>query len=348
MVSLARVGADIIRRERPDLVFFSTTSFLLFPLGRLWRAMFGVPYVLDYQDPWLNDYSGEQTGLYATRKYRVTQWLAGVLEPLTLRRVAGIVAVSPAYIESLRKRYRWLDGRPSLVLPFGGAERDFELAKASLAGWKNPIYDPADGNIHVVYAGRGGSDMGPALRALFTAFRRAIDADAKFRRVRFHFVGTSYAADRAEQTVEPIARECGVESFVEERTDRFPYIDTLRLLCSADALLIVGSDDRGYNASKLYPTLLAGRPLMAILHEESPATAILREKSGVWLSTFRSSDDATVVDALTTQLDSFIPPPAEQSPHDIELTAREMTHRLGRFFDSLLDGAIKSLPSGIS
>jgi hypothetical protein len=81
---------------------------------------------------------------------------------------------------------------------------------------------------------------------------------------------------------------------------------------------------------------------MAILHEESPATAILREKSGVWLSTFRSSDDATVVDALATQLESFIPPPVEQSPHDIELTAREMTYRLGRFFDSLLDGAIKS------
>ena len=54
--ALRAAGDGLLRRERFDLVFFSTTQFDAFSLGPRWKAMFGVPYVLDYQDPWVNDY----------------------------------------------------------------------------------------------------------------------------------------------------------------------------------------------------------------------------------------------------------------------------------------------------
>src|SRR5690606_28947403 len=46
----------LLRVERFDLVYFSTTQFAVLPLGRLWWQSTGVPYVIDLQDPWLSDY----------------------------------------------------------------------------------------------------------------------------------------------------------------------------------------------------------------------------------------------------------------------------------------------------
>ena len=48
---LYREGARIIREHRPDLVYFSTTAFPVLVLGRLWKRRFGVPFVIDLQDP---------------------------------------------------------------------------------------------------------------------------------------------------------------------------------------------------------------------------------------------------------------------------------------------------------
>ena len=49
-------GRDLLSRQAFDLIYFSTTQFIVCTLGRLWRAEFGAPYVIDLQDPWLSDY----------------------------------------------------------------------------------------------------------------------------------------------------------------------------------------------------------------------------------------------------------------------------------------------------
>jgi hypothetical protein len=53
---LLRRGARLLRREKFDLVFFSTSQFITYSLGRLWKARYGVPYVIDVQDPWRTDF----------------------------------------------------------------------------------------------------------------------------------------------------------------------------------------------------------------------------------------------------------------------------------------------------
>ena len=54
--SLRKAGEHWIGENRPDLVYLTTTEFDLFRLGPAWRRKTGVPYVLDYQDPWVTDY----------------------------------------------------------------------------------------------------------------------------------------------------------------------------------------------------------------------------------------------------------------------------------------------------
>jgi hypothetical protein len=48
----------------------------------------------------------------------------------------------------------------------------------------------------------------------------------------------------------------------------------------AHALVAVGSDDPGYTASKIYPYLLARKPLLAIYHNSSSVVGLIRRVGG--------------------------------------------------------------------
>ena len=83
-----------------DLVYFSTTQFGVHELGSYWSKKFGVPFVMDYQDPWVNDYYEKHTQLIPPGgrfKYAVAHWLAKYYEPRMLLKCSGITSVSADY-----------------------------------------------------------------------------------------------------------------------------------------------------------------------------------------------------------------------------------------------------------
>ena len=79
-----------------------------------------------------------------------------------------------------------------------------------------------------------------------------------------------------------------MESIVHESPDRIPYSTALKCLLDADALLVPGSNDPGYTASKIYPYLLAGRPMLAVFHQESSVTKIMNSVDGGTIVNFDS------------------------------------------------------------
>jgi hypothetical protein len=269
--ALRQAGDALLATERFDAVFFSTTQCDAFKLGPRWRACFGVPYVLDYQDPWVNDYY-ERTGARPPGgriKYAFAQWRARRAEPVVLRDAASVVSVSSAYAAMLQRLYPWFDPRHVRLLPFGASEADFMVAEHHRPA--RPLIPFGDGNVHLVYAGRCGDDMAYALSVLFRALRRYRTSHPdEAARLRLHFIGTDYAppplgCDR----VLPLAEAQGVGDLVAEHRYRVPYFDALYYLRQADALLAVGSDDPSYAASKIFPYLLARRPLLMLYHEDS-------------------------------------------------------------------------------
>ena len=287
---LYRRGCKVIRQEKVDLVYFSTTVFTAMPLGRAWKRRFGIPFVLDMQDPWVSDYYTRRPKTHRPPKYWAAAPLHRLLEPWTMRAVDGLIAVSHDYIRTLTERYPWLSKMPAKVLPFGAAETDFEMIRKRPQ--PNRFFDPTDGAVHGVYVGRGGPDMGAALRIVFESLKLGIRrAPERFSRVRLHFVGTDYACDdRAKSTVEPVAQECGVGAYVEEHPLRIPYFEGLQLLLDADFLLIPGSDDPQYTASKLYPYILARKPMFCVFHEHSSVCGIVSETRAGDLLTFKSGE----------------------------------------------------------
>jgi glycosyltransferase involved in cell wall biosynthesis len=338
---LAKLGGRIIKKESPAMVFFSTTMFPVMTLGRYWRRRHGLPYVLDFQDPWRrSDLRPPTSDLRSqTLKRRLSGWVAGVLEPFTLRGVSHVVSVSPAYVDALRARYSWVGEKDFTTLPFGAAESDF--AALPRLGIKQTLFDPKDGRVHWIYVGRGGGDMAFSLRAFFTALRQLLESRSERRsKLRVHFAGTDYAPkDRARKTVEPLAQECGLGDIVSELTDRLPYFEVLQCLRDAEALIIPGSDDPGYTASKIYPYILARKPLLAIFHAQSSVVEILKRTKAGTVVSFQTGDSIEQTANRITEtgwLDRPIAPRTDWSAFE-PYTAREMTRRLCQVFDQTIE-----------
>ena len=145
--ALRRAGDALLAEESFDLVFFSTTQFDVFTLGPRWKRRFGVPYVLDYQDPWVNDYYRDTH----TRppggalKFWFSQFTARRREPAVLRDSFGIVSVSRAYGPDLKRRNPWFRADTVQTIPFGSTPGDLELARRHPP--LNPLIPFGDGHL---------------------------------------------------------------------------------------------------------------------------------------------------------------------------------------------------------
>ncbi len=355
-----------------DLVYFSTTQFGIHVLGPEWKRKFGVPFVMDYQDPWVNDYYRDHPDVVppgGKLKYGLASWLSRRQEPKVLRECAGITSVSAAYPEQLRRRYggeeignRKAESRNgekeeagrdcaqfqlstfrfplwspnsqlfSTVLPFPGDARDLERVKQDYI--RQSVFDRNDGLKHWVYVGRGGEDMAFAVRAIFAAVSRLRFQPSV---LKLHFIGTSYAAAGAGmKTIEPLAAEYGLEDMVEEHPARIPYSETLRCLLDADALIVPGSDDPAYTASKIYPYLLAGKPILAVFHEDSSVVSLIRKVGGAQVVTFGEGETIELVGKRILELGMESAGDLVRVPLDIEafepFTARSQARNLTEFF----------------
>jgi hypothetical protein len=294
--------------------------------------------VLDMQDPWVTDYYDRHPGVAPPRKYAAARRLHALLEPWTMRDVDGIVSVSPAYVEDLRRRYPRLRDRPCSIVPFGVSSADLQFVEQRPQ--PNRAFRRGDGLWHAAFTGAAGDYMAPALEHLFRALRRGLEmAPREFERVRLHFVGTGYDESASSRTVTAAAVACGVDRYVEEIAARVPYFEALQIVRDADCLVIVGSDDPAYNASKLNLYLVAGKPLLAVIHEASVMRAPLEQASAV-CSTFHSgapppSDAiARLTDAWHALLVSRTDAPARRSVEPF--TATEGTRQQCALFDRVL------------
>jgi hypothetical protein len=324
--SLYQYGRQLLTDETFDLVYFSTTQFIVCTLGRLWHMEFATPYVIDLQDPWLSDYY-QQPG--APRppggwKYHIAHGFAKVLEGWTLRRAAHVLSVSAHYLEMLARRYPWFDPAAGSVLTFGAPDADFAVARHKVA--TAPRVLPGSPTLKLAYAGRLGADMLPALDTLFAAIARFKDAPRPFE---LFFFGTSYApAGQGAATTQALAATHGISHLVHEQTARMGYIDSLRVMLETDVALLLGSADRAYSPSKIYPTLLARKPTVAV----APANSVLEEHiaklGGAAVISFPLTGDKTAaVQHLTDLLASLVHEPGRAlgAPADFPLLEREYT-----------------------
>ncbi|MEG3637858.1 glycosyltransferase [Magnetococcus sp. PR-3] len=340
--SLFWTGLRLLRREKYDLIYISSTVFQMFILARWWRAWSGVPYVLDIQDPWYNQYYDDNPQARPP-KYWFIHTLNRYMEPYVMKRVSGLIAVSKAYLDELEVRYAHLKKVPKQTLTFGAAQVDWTVAEQVSSSEIEPFLAQATKQpcFKGVYVGRGGPDMEKALGLVFKALLLGKQKQpALFDRVHLTFVGTDYAPKgREKKRVEPLAEAFGVAEHVQEFPLRIPYFHALSLLQKADFLVIVGSDDPSYSASKIYAQLLAKIPILLVFHEQSGVVEVVKKVGGVSLVTFSEAQGHTEVELLEKwqEMLQSLPYTPETNWDAFEhYSAREMTRHQCMLFEESL------------
>ena len=294
-----RRAAWRLHRERPfDAVFI--TIYPTYPalLGPLMKRRFQVPFVLDYQDPWVGAW-GQTVGAgpagAVDLKSRSTRALAERLEPRVLHAADAVTAVSARTYEDALAR-SGAAPREVAEIPIGWDPVDVE-AVANRRSHPNLI--PRDGRVNICYTGTLLPLGIGTLRAVLAGTRALLERDPHLAdRVRFYFFGTSNQTTDATPRVLPHARELGVEHLVHEQPARLDYLDALDALRQADALLLLGSSERHYTPSKVFPALLANRALMAVYHQESTVVDMLRAAAPPPASHVITFDDRRPVETL--------------------------------------------------
>lgn len=342
--SYRKMGNELLSNGKFDLVYFTTTAFHVMALGRYWKQKFGVPFVLDLQDPWRNDFYLDKPKSERPPKFLVSYNIDKYLEMYTMKKVDGIISVSQGYVDTLLERYPYMRPEQFTVIPFGYSTLDFEVMEKHV---KEASVSFNKDKINIVYVGRGGHDMKLAAECFFTALKKAAESDSSVRgKVHTWFIGTSYALEgKGTQTIKPIADRLGIGDMVTEITDRKPFFETLYLLKNADGLFVPGSTDKAYTASKIYQYVLAQKPLLAIFYQGSSVISILKKAGTGDVVTF--DDTLEFTDGMVEQCADFIHRLVRSEKQVIsynrkefeEYSAYTMAKRQTDFFDEILKAA---------
>ncbi|HTY76884.1 MAG TPA: glycosyltransferase [Candidatus Bathyarchaeia archaeon] len=335
----------LLREEAFDALFITIYPAYPAMLGPVLKRRFHVPFVLDYQDPWVGSWGrtvGGGPGGRADRRSRLSRWLAARLEPVAVRAADAITAVSAETYEAMWSRNPDLPRPACLTLPIGGEEADFAHVRAG--DRRNPYFDPSDGNVHIC-------GVGTLLPLGFETLRAVLRALAEVRehrphlyeRIRLHFFGTSNEtrAD-APARVRPVADALGVGDHVHEVAPRIAYSDAIAVQAQATALLLMGSTEHHYTASKLYPGFLAARPLVAVYHEASSVCEILRRAARPPSVRLIAYDDRARAESRVDDIAAALSAVAEDPSYDaravdLEVLAGYSAHALAGRLAKLLD-----------
>lgn len=284
---LWRAGRRLLKRRRFDVVYVSTTQFPLFLLGRWWRREFGTPYVLDIHDPVYKEPARYRAWLRPELKHVLANRMAKYIESYAARSAAGIVSVSPGYIEDLRRRHgkaAWSKPGLTQVIPFAVLPHDLQAVGKGQENRSTPF-----NGSRIVYVGAGGAIM----RRAFSLLCRALaylreQRNYSFDGMAFELYGTLRGwREGGPKELADIAIEYGVGDLVDERPTWVSYRRSLELLRDSDGALMLGVDDASYMPSKLFSYAYSGKPLLALLRKEGPAFAEFQRSAlghALWFS----------------------------------------------------------------
>lgn len=256
---------------------------------------------------------------------------------MAIKNADGLISVSTAYIDDLKARYPEIKNIPSATITFGAFEPDMIIAGENKGSFSDLL---GHDTINIVYIGRGGgAGMHRSVIPVFKALRAALKNDqSAFNRLKFYFIGTSYAPlGKGKPTVKPLAEKYGIGDRVIEITDRVSYYHALATLMRADALFIPGSDDSRYTASKIYPYLLTGKPLLAVFNPESSAISILKEYGAAHVYNYEQVSQQSIISFLKQVIDGDTQT-AQYSPGAIDkYSAQQMTAQQCDVFNRVIN-----------
>jgi hypothetical protein len=274
-LQLRKKALDLIRREKIDFVYIPIPSFYVSLIGPYLHRKTGVPYGIDYIDPWVHRFPGSDKRF--SRHWWSTR-LARLLEPIAVKRAALITGVAEGYYQGVLERNPRLKAQCTVgAMPYGGEKGDHE--KLLAMNTRPYLFKKKPGVLQMVYAG---TLLPKSYKPLELMMQGMQHKRLLYKKIEFHFIGTGKPqTSKTGFTVKPLAEKYGLwESVIFEHPARIPYLDVLVHLEASSGVLILGSTEPHYTPSKVYQAVLSKKPILAVLHPDSSAFALL-DKAGL-------------------------------------------------------------------
>jgi hypothetical protein len=283
---------NIIKSGSIDFIWIPIPSFYSALLGRLLYRQTKVAYGIDYIDPWVRDITGRNDW-----RHKLSNWLARILEPIAVKRAALITGVSYEYYKPvLERNFRY---RKLLAVKEGSVQQLNQSTDLPINRSDDPPlyhidfpygFDPKDHQIKLeniqypwskenkvkpwIYAGAFLPNSSLLLKLFFEVIGEMRRSGKWDEQIRLYFIGTGgYQGKKIAE----YANDNGIDDIVNEDRSRNPYLYVLNFLSAADTVMVLGSTEKHYTASKVYQALLSERPVWAVFHLQSSAVKVMEE-----------------------------------------------------------------------
>lgn len=291
---LKKEALRLCKERQIDFIWIPIPSFYTALLGRVLHDRTGIPYGIDYIDPWVRDITN-QNNLRA----KFSQVVARTLEPYAVKKAALITGVSTPYYQAVIDR-NFKAPPVHAGMPYGFDPKDHEI---ELEGLKLP-WDDQPHCKPWIYAGAFLPNSHLFVQSFFESIA-ALKLEHKWDdSIRLYFLGTgAYPAKR----ITAYAKDYGLETIVVEHRERFPFLHILNFLSKAHRVLLFGSTEKHYTASKTFQCLLSERPLLSMLHHESSAVTVIKQShADLFLMPYIDGDSkAAIVNKLKPILEAL-------------------------------------------
>lgn len=276
---LYKKAKALLKKEKFDFLYIPIPSFYCALLGRWLNNSTGIKYGIDYIDPWVHHFPGSEKKW--SRHWFSTK-LAKIMEPIAVKKASLITGVAEGYYLPVLDRNPHLKKIISGAMPYGGEKKDH--AAVEKLGLKTYLFEKKNDKLLFVYAG---AMLPKAYQPLEEIFKAIKDNTGQYSNIEFHFIGTGKSPnDDNSYNIKPLAEKYGIwQTLIFEYPARIPYLDVLIHLNIADAVFVLGSTEPHYTPSKVYQAVLAGKPVLAVLHKGSTAVEVIESsETGLVLS----------------------------------------------------------------
>ena len=262
---LYKAALKIIKSREIRFIWIPIPSFYTALLGRLLHSKTSIPYGIDYIDPWIRDISNR-----ANLRARFSILAARMLEPIAVKKASLITGVSEAYYRPVLERNFKNKTIAHVASPYGFDPNDLTIKpEIQSYPWQNK-----PNVIPIIYAGAFLPNSGLFANHLFKAVNSLINKGLWNKNIHFYFIGTG---NYIHKSLTDYATEQGVNQHVTEDRNRHAYLNVLDYLNHAAGIVILGSTEKHYTASKTFQAILSNTPVFSVFHTESSAYQIMQQ-----------------------------------------------------------------------
>lgn len=337
-------AARRMAQEQPiEAIFTTVAPRSSAVLGVRLKRLLGVPWVLDYRDPWTTG-----ARVWATPLHR---WFETRQERLAVQQADAVVVVSPTMKDLLIKAFPEARGKVHVICNGFDAEDLADLDASPPADRLRIAYAGSCADYHPLW-GRLGTALGKAVfgsgirdwstyspHYLLRAVRALLDEHPEWtERIELKFAGKFGKANAADM------RRLGLEKVV-SLEGYLPHSQSVRLLMESDVLFLslyslVHWPRHYILPGKVFEYLVSGKPILAAVPEGDTRDLVRRAQAGWCVDPHDVHAIKTLLAELVQQKLSGRLRIDPDRRYIQQFERRELTRRLAELMDRLTGGSV--------